>query len=265
MLEKLKKAYSRGLSYTLAYIYWHCKFSLFRFLGVEKVRSRYGIALHSDYDDATFKYYFFASYGHFYSTFLKTYSSRFVFIDIGANKGLYSILAAKNPNCDRVISFEPIPLTFQYLRKNLTLNDVAEKCEPHNLAISDRCGKENACFDVNHSGKASLSPIMLRNKKRYVEIQTINNAFLNKLFAQNVNVDENKNYIVKIDVEGFELTVLKELFQCFFSVGITNIFYEVDEALVNPRLIENLLSDEGFQQIEKIGCGSHYDVMVSRA
>jgi FkbM family methyltransferase len=264
MLKKVKKAWSKGFAWTFAKLYWHCKFSFFRFFGVKKVISRYGVALHSDYSDATFKYYFLASYGHYYSEFLKDYSSSFVFIDIGANKGLYSILAAKNLNCERVISFEPIPQTFQYLQKNVVINEVVEKCELHNLAISDRRGEEKACFDAKHSGKASISPILVSNSTNFVEIQTADKNFLNELISPKINGVVATKYIVKIDVEGFELTVLKELFQCSFSVGITNIFYEVDEELVNPQLIENFLSDEGFKRFKKIGFGLHYDVMATR-
>ena len=46
------------------------------------------------------------------------------FTDIGANIGYYTVLASKRVGAEgRVISFEPMPETFQYLKVNCQLND----------------------------------------------------------------------------------------------------------------------------------------------
>ena len=106
MISKLKRTYELGFFYTLNFLLRRLKFNFLRFFKIRKVRSKYDILMYADYSDATFKFYYFASYGFFYSNYLKNYSSKFSFIDVGANKGLYSILAAKNSNCEKVYSFE---------------------------------------------------------------------------------------------------------------------------------------------------------------
>ena len=118
ILAKIKNAYHKGFFYT----FWRIKFSLFRFFKCEKVKIRYGIKCFSDFNDRTFRFYFLGIYGFFFSNYLKYYPSKFIFIDIGANKGLYTIIAAKNVNCQKVISFEPIPITYNFLNKNPLLN-----------------------------------------------------------------------------------------------------------------------------------------------
>ena len=80
-----------------------------------------------------------------------------------------------------------------------------------------------------------------------------------------MSVEDHKNYILKVDVEGFELTVLEEIFKCEFSHTISNIFYEVDERWVDPSLIKKLLSENGFKNFNKHGMSEiHYDVMASK-
>ncbi len=44
------------------------------------------------------------------------------FFDIGANQGLYAILAARNPVCTGIYAFEPVPTTAALLRRNASLN-----------------------------------------------------------------------------------------------------------------------------------------------
>ena len=253
------KAYKKGFRLTFLHVFWLSKFFLFRFFKVKKVLTRYDVKCFSDFDDATFKFYFLANYGFFYSDFLKHYSSNFVFIDVGANKGLYSVIAAKNLNCEKVISFEPIPSTYDYLTKNCSLNNIISKCELHNLAIGDACEERDISFNKLHSGTASLAMRDENEHSSVVTIRTVDKTTLNDLLAY-----KNKNYILKIDVEGFELTVLQELFKCDFAEAITNIFYEVDERWVSPSSIEKLLFGNGFNKFKKIGSGSHYDVMATK-
>src|SRR3546814_8757450 len=71
------------------------------------VTSRYGVKLRANWRDRTFQYCRAATYGRDLSGFLAAQDSPFAFVDIGANQGLYSLLAARNPPCARVIAFEP--------------------------------------------------------------------------------------------------------------------------------------------------------------
>lgn len=69
-------------------------------------------------------------------------------IDIGANTGLFALLAAKaNPNC-RVVAFEPVPFIFEMLRKNIDLNHLTN-IDAVPAAVSDCTGQTS--FFVTHT------------------------------------------------------------------------------------------------------------------
>jgi FkbM family methyltransferase len=240
-------------------IFWIIRFYILRFFKSNIVRSRYGINLYSDFSDKTFRFYHIGSYGFFYSEFLKNYSSNFFFIDIGANRGLYSILASKNPNCEKVFSFEPFQMNYELLKKNLILNNCEDKCNLYHFAVSDKNEEIKTFFNKNHSGSGSMKPEVIYQSLDTEKINTVNNKFLNSLFSLKF-----QNYVLKIDVEGLEHIVLKEIFKCDFSKFISNIYYEVNECWQNPIVIEELLRDNGFCYFKKIGNGNQYDIMATK-
>ena len=118
-----------------------------------------------------------------------------LFVDVGANIGSYSILAG---SCEgvNVLAFEPVPSTFSWLEKNISINALGDKVKAMNYGLAEKNGTANfsSNLDVrNH--------VLLENKENLPSIE-INVSTLD-------NVLEGKNpTIIKIDVEGFETHVL---------------------------------------------------------
>ena len=54
-------------------------------------------------------------YGPFVADAIASQDRRFTLLDIGANLGLFSLLAARHPQCDRVIAVEPLPHIYRSL------------------------------------------------------------------------------------------------------------------------------------------------------
>lgn len=80
--------------------------------------------------------------------FLMLVESAQTVIDIGANTGLFALLAAKaNPRC-RVWAFEPVPFIFDMLQANVQLNQLSN-IEGVQLAVSDTT--EETKFFVTHT------------------------------------------------------------------------------------------------------------------
>ena len=72
-----------------------------RFLYIIKpniTKSAYGVKLHSKWGDATFNLCLSGTYGYFFSDFLNNIEKPYSFLDIGANQGIYSLVASKNKN-----------------------------------------------------------------------------------------------------------------------------------------------------------------------
>ncbi|MDQ3193231.1 MAG: FkbM family methyltransferase [Bacteroidota bacterium] len=138
----------------------------------------------------------------FLNSFLKPGAT---FLDIGANIGFFSLLASKKvQNHGKVFSFEPVPSTFKKLKENIEIN----KCKNitvFNNALSDN--KETLAMQVSIDGFDAWNSFgKPSGGNKFSEIQfqtdTIDNLISTKLFSDKID-------LIKIDVEGWELFVLK--------------------------------------------------------
>jgi len=68
---------------------------------------------------------------------------------------------------------------------------------------------------------------------------------------------------VKIDVEGHEETVIRELLSGAESERIMAIFYEHDDRWTDKSAVKALLGAAGFEQSRIYGRGKHYDVLAT--
>jgi FkbM family methyltransferase len=124
-----------------------------------------------------------------------------VFLDIGANMGWYSInVALSRPNAT-VHCFEPIPPTFDYLTKNIKLNNVSN-ITAHNFGFSNEVGEFDFYFYEEGSGNASARNVSGRDDVKVFKckVDTLDR------YAANLNQPID---FVKCDVEGAELFVFK--------------------------------------------------------
>ena len=122
------------------------------------------------------------------------------FIDVGSNIGLMTIFAAKQVGVKgAVFSFEAHPETYKILEFNLDLNKITNviKC---NFALgSNFC--QSVIYDnwqVNRGG-ASLIINDVNSTSFPIEVKRLDDVLTKQI----------KPKIIKIDVEGFELEVLK--------------------------------------------------------
>lgn len=126
-----------------------------------------------------------------------------IFIDIGANIGLFSIIASEvvGPK-GKVISFEPSPITFKRLKENCELNNI-NNIDIRNIGLSDKDGKLD--FYISDSGYDAWNSFAKSHdnklqKKIQVPVSTLD---------QELKMIETKNVaLIKIDVEGWEKFVL---------------------------------------------------------
>ncbi|QDC09551.1 FkbM family methyltransferase [Oceanicola sp. D3] len=225
--------------------------------------SYYGPKLVSNRVDQTFKFYLRGSYGSFYWDRVTAFSTAFVYLDIGANQGLYTIGAAQNPNCVGCFAFEPVPRSFRFLKANVALNGLTERCTLINKAVSGNAGTAEIAIQPAHSGAASLNHAQgaaNAPSKSRLQIQTLTAKELDALLPQ-----DGPPIFVKIDVEGHEPVVLEQLLQTHFAGRIAEIFFEVDETWYDIEPIRALLTERGFSKLHRHGEGHHYDMLALRA
>lgn len=126
-----------------------------------------------------------------------------IFVDIGTNIGLFSLIASKIVgNEGRVLCFEPAPLTYSRLDENLKLNKI-ENIDARNIGLSDKKGE--LTFYVSNNGYDAWNSFApSQDDKLESSIQ----VHVSTLDIELLDIDKSKIKLVKIDVEGWEKFVL---------------------------------------------------------
>jgi len=146
--------------------------------------------------------------------FLSVLSNGDTVIDVGAFIGTHTLLAARQVGPDGlVISLEPNPQSYNRLMRNIELNEFTN-IKVFNCAAGEKSGMKHFII------KSFLSNIDSLNQSRVVvEVKT-----LDVIIKEN-SIESVK--LVKIDVEGYEYTVLKGLTDSFKKHMIKNLLIEV--------------------------------------
>ena len=79
-----------------------------------------------------------------------------VWLDVGANVGIYSLLAGRANPAICVYAFEPAPDTFAQLQNNIQLNGL-DKVEAYQQAVGDKIGQVRLFFSDNDCNASVLA------------------------------------------------------------------------------------------------------------
>jgi len=129
------------------------------------------------------------------------------FVDVGANYGFYSLLAALWNSDLRVVAFEPVPPIYDGLTRNIQLNGLDQRIMAHRLALADRTGTSTLYLpgpegrDYETTGTLVADSWQSRKHSPEITVQTM--RFDDFERAHPMKVD-----LIKIDVEDFEAGVL---------------------------------------------------------
>ena len=138
-------------------------------------------------------------------------------LDIGVYRGVYSYKLSQNYNL--VHSFEPNPLLYPHLKRNL--KKIINNIKLYNLALSDKNGetrlklpiRNNSIFSTNIEELYQLGAASIHPENKFEKFKEV----VVKMKKLDDLKFENKIGFIKIDVEGHELEVIK---------GSSKIIYE---------------------------------------
>jgi FkbM family methyltransferase len=149
-----------------------------------------------------------------------------VFIDIGSNIGLFTILAAKKVGVNgKVLSFEPCSKTYKRLLQNIELNNFTNIIDPIQHAVSDISGEtELKLADGGYDAWNSLAMPSAGVNYNIERIKTISIQDLENQFSF-----ISKAKLIKIDVEGWEMNVLKGGQEFFANADSPDLMVEFTE------------------------------------
>lgn len=130
----------------------------------------------------------------------------FVFVDVGANVGAYSLfLAAKACGQARILAVEPLPEIFDRLIYNIRQNPfgcIKAVC----CAVADKTGELTLFVDAKNRGESSVK-IVCSNQGQSMRVPAV--TLLDLLRQENLSrIDA-----MKLDVEGAEDLILSPFFR----------------------------------------------------
>jgi FkbM family methyltransferase len=156
-----------------------------------------------------------------------------LFVDVGANVGSYTVLAAgaAGANC---VSFEPVPSSFAHLLDNVRLNNLESKVMAKNIGIGavSRTITFTAGLDAeNHVATAAE----LATSTIEVPVEPLDAV-----------VQHGPVMVLKIDVEGYETEVLNGAKELMQAEGLLAVIMELngsghrygyDESEIHRRML----------------------------
>ena len=122
-------------------------------------------------------------------------------LDIGANLGWYCLNLSKNIPKGLIMAFEPIPKTFEYLKKNIQLNNI-NNVKLYNFGLLDKKATLEFCYFPKISGAASLKALYKDRNKQKIKCKV--RRLDDFIFGMSRRVD-----FIKCDVEGAEIFVIR--------------------------------------------------------
>lgn len=151
-----------------------------------------------------------------------------LFVDVGANIGSYTVLASKVVGANS-FAIEPVPKTYQRLRRNINLNDIS-------FLVDSRC-----CAVGKSHGLIKFSSDMDTTN------QVVDGNYLGNLIEVPVKsldhlLEELQPTLIKIDVEGFEPEVIEGARKTLALDCVLAVLLET----VNSK-IEEILRESGFE------------------
>ncbi|MGV0765545.1 FkbM family methyltransferase [Mycolicibacterium sp. XJ647] len=129
-----------------------------------------------------------------------------VFVDIGANVGYDSLLAASQVGTDgAVVAVEASPDIFARLQRNLAHNpDLSRHVRPVNVAVSDRPGSVDL-FDFGPQNVGATTTLASRQGKH---VGTVTAQRLGDILTDD---ELSRVRLIKMDVEGAEPVILNDI------------------------------------------------------
>ena len=175
-------------------------------------------------------------------------------VDLGANIGYFTLLAAKLVGKKgKVYSFEPEPRNYNYLLKNIELNGY-DNVFATQKAVSDESGTTRLyiCpYDTGHhtinqyGGIKAHRPDFIDDKKDFVEVEKVALDDFFKDIKQSIDV-------IKMDVEGAEMLALSGMDRVIKENENLKMFVEFFPFLIREmggspeEFIRRLLEDYHF-------------------
>jgi FkbM family methyltransferase len=218
----------------------------------------YGVPMIPNWNDRTYAYCHYGTYGSYLADLVGAIDHPFLFLYIGANQGLFSLIVARNPLCEAIVALEPVPDTHARLVGNFAVNGLGARAQALPFGLSARAGTHHIAMRRSHSGVATLEDHLAQIDPDAIRLAVA----MQDVAGLAPHVPSDQPIFVKIDVEGHEAHVIAQLLGSHLAGQIMAIFYEHDCKWSDGAAIEALLAKAGFGVARQYGRGRHYDLLT---
>ena len=177
---------------------------------------------------------------------INTFKPDDLFIDIGANIGLYSLYAACSRGVE-VIAFEPESLNYALLNKNIFLNRIGQKIKAYALALSNEMA-----FNAIHLS-LFIEGGSCHNFKEKLDFkhEPLSPEFSQGCLSMTLDYLIEQRLIpvpqhIKIDVDGIEHKILEGAKQTLKNSAVQSVLVELNMNLSLHRQVIEFMKENGF-------------------
>lgn len=140
-----------------------------------------------------------------------------LFVDVGANRGSYTILASGACKA-KVVAFEPIPDTHAKLETNVRINHLEASVECLNVGLADQPGRLQFVSSDDAMNRVAVEG---SDASRLLEVEV---STLDTILGQR------SPSLMKIDVEGYELPVIQGARELLGKESLEAIIMETNDS-----------------------------------
>ena len=178
-----------------------------------------------------------------------------MFLDIGANAGIYSVMLAIKNLGGAVIAFEPDPGNLARLRANVAANNLRERIEVYPVAVGDKAGEVTLMEAGSHNRGESW---VAHPDKPPEEAPGVATHVVKQIRFDDAFAISGKTILVKMDVEGSEFHALAGMERtlrdnrCYLQVELYSERFEELKALferLGYRFLRTTYIDHYFTNI----------------
>lgn len=155
------------------------------------------------------------------NAWIESFSEEDIFVDIGANIGLYALLGAVH-GAKHVYAFEPNPFSFGVLARNIVANKLGHRITPLCLAASEQSSEVTFKLSGTHAGSIGNEIIVENSQQGGISTSAV--AFcIDDFFRSLGGVTVNH---IKLDVDGLEPEILRGTVNTLASPELKSVLVE---------------------------------------
>ena len=151
-------------------------------------------------------------------------------LDIGCNIGNHTLYFLNICNASKIHCFEPVENTFSILKKNIEINNLKDRVKLWNVGV----GSHKSLGHISHYDENNIGS---------TTIQEDSSGNIDIISIDELNLQDPIG-LIKIDVEGFELEVIKGILT---TLKKNKPFIMIELRHEFKQEIENLLFNIGYQ------------------